>query len=488
VARTDHSVQGLVRTATPHTSVDPVPTAGEKYTVLLLDELQLDRFLRKTNAMGPARQIARTVAVWPTAVRRPTWIAAAAMLTLAVSAAVWLRASPGDARDTGDRVAPASTVEGPLLATGASFNVTVASFSGDRDAKALARRLARTGAPAYDWRVDGSRRQVLLGPFVSIDEAEASQRALRAEGFRATRLYVDERLRTLGPRRDAGRSVSVARTTSSNDPAMVLVAAPGRLSLALEFHEEPREVSGRRLNASTYEVLIRQPSGALSEALPARLWSAPADASLVRDVTLQEMERGNGQNLRLRLTISEAADATVRTSGHRVYVDLSRGSDGVLDDAAPDRGGQPEASLDASLEARTTTDAGAQPTRSSRAAAVTPIAAASNAAPSSAVPTTDERGDIDAIYARFTAIQPFLRSAVTTPDPAVLTALRGTLSELESALRTSPSARQAPGPHGLVTSAIQLAKEAVASDFTGDRVAQVREASAQFAAARKSGQ
>ena len=88
------------------------------------------------------------------------------------------------------------------------------------------------------------------------------------------------------------------------------------------------------------------------------------------------------------------------------------------------------------------------------------------------------------MFARFEEIQPFLRSAVATPTPEVLAAIAGTFAELEQTLRSTDVPRTALGAHGLLVSAIQLARGAVGPTFTGDRMTQVREAMAQFQAAK----
>ena len=97
---------------------------------------------------------------------------------------------------------------------------------------------------------------------------------------------------------------------------------------------------------------------------------------------------------------------------------------------------------------------------------------------------TQYRQAIGPVFARFEEIQPFLRSAVSTPTPEVLAAVAGTFAELEQTLRTTAVPRGAQGAHGLLTSAVQLAHGAVAPTFTGDRMTQVREAMAQFQAAK----
>lgn len=465
-------MSGLVRTTRSPAPVEPA--AGDKYTVLLLDEAQLDRFLRRTGGVPSLPPARRPIDVWPSRIVRPLWVAGALVAVLAGTAAAWLRASPGDA------VSPAA-LDHPIVATGASFNVTVASFGRDADARALALRLGASGLPAYDWRVDGGRRQVLLGPYVSIDEAEEAQRAARASGFIATRLHVDERLRSSASR-PADRAPRAVPTTTAGDPALVLVAAPGRVALALELADEPREVVGRRLSGDTYEVLIRQPSGWLREPAAARLWSAPPDVPLLRDVTLQEVDPGNSQNLRLRLAVPDTTGAAVRTVGRRVYVDLARVSSGLFEVQGVDTS-VAATTPPRDAVARPTAAAGARPSPSRADAARSDAAVPAPAADARAGEPGDEDTLLGPIRTRFEEIQPFLRSAAAAPDPTVLDALRGTLTELERELRAA-----APHPgsasRGLLASAIELAKQAVARDFAGDRAAQVREATAQFAAAR----
>jgi hypothetical protein len=94
------------------------------------------------------------------------------------------------------------------------------------------------------------------------------------------------------------------------------------------------------------------------------------------------------------------------------------------------------------------------------------------------------RQAIGPVFARFEEIQPFLRSAVATPTPEVLAAVAGTFAELEQTLRATDVPRTALAAHGLLVSAVQLARGAVSPSFTGDRMTQVREAMAQFQAAK----
>jgi hypothetical protein len=94
------------------------------------------------------------------------------------------------------------------------------------------------------------------------------------------------------------------------------------------------------------------------------------------------------------------------------------------------------------------------------------------------------RQAIGPVFARFEEIQPFLRSAVSTPTPEVLAAIAGTFAELEQTLRAADVPHSSQGAHGLLLSAVQLARGAVSPSYSGDRMTQVREAMAQFQAAK----
>src|SRR6185436_11140816 len=191
-----------------------------------------DRFLNRSSLKTLGSQLSRTVDVWPRGHRARIWVSAAAVVVLALTV-VWLRA--GDPKSVASaRPAARRIVNGPALATGASFSVNVTSFSRDADARIMAGRLTKAGLPSFAWRLNGPSRDVLVGPFVSIDEAEAAQREIARLGYSRGRLHVDERLRsTVVPTSSAAAKAS---------PAVVLVAAPGRLAVAFELSEEPEEV------------------------------------------------------------------------------------------------------------------------------------------------------------------------------------------------------------------------------------------------------
>src|ERR1043165_8298991 len=86
----------------------------------------------------------------------------------------------------------AATVE-----TGASFSVSAGSFASEAKASTFAAALDASGLPILvRVRPEDSRYQVMIGPYVSTDEAEHAQRKLAAWGLGETRLIVDDTMRT----------------------------------------------------------------------------------------------------------------------------------------------------------------------------------------------------------------------------------------------------------------------------------------------------
>ena len=143
-------------------------------------------------------------------------------------------------------------------------------------------------------------------------------------GNPGARLHVDDRLRV------TPAALSTTRRTPQY-PAVVLVAAPGRLSFVFELADEPRSVSGQRVGATAFVVT----AGPLVTPVEPQTWKAPGDVSLVSRLSLSQ--RGQDvTTLQAVLTLPETADASVRLQGRRVYVDVARRVDEVTPvDAAP---------------------------------------------------------------------------------------------------------------------------------------------------------
>jgi hypothetical protein len=126
----------------------PTPVEGDRYTVLLLDEQQLDRLLARPHLKTIGSNAPRTLTVWSRMHYVKAIGMAAAAIVVAVMAVVWLRAATkGEPEATAAAVAPAPVVkdESPAVSTGASFSVQVASFARDAEARATANRLTKTG-------------------------------------------------------------------------------------------------------------------------------------------------------------------------------------------------------------------------------------------------------------------------------------------------------------------------------------------------------
>ena len=241
-------------------------------------------------------------------------------------------------------------------------------------------------------------------------------------------------------------------------PAVVLVAAPGRLSFVFELADEPRSVSGQRVGATAFALT----AGPLVTPVEPQTWKAPGDVSLVSRLSLSQRGQ-DATTLQAVITLPETADASVRLQGRRVYVDVARRVDEVTPvDAAP-----------------------LEPLRPARPYSSGAPGAARPAAPARAAESMDAyRTATQSLVARFEEIQPFLRQTVASAAPDVLAALSGTCADLEQSLALVAVPASARATHGLLVSAVQLARAATNPSYSGDRTAQLRESAAQFAAAK----
>jgi len=246
------------------------------------------------------------------------------------------------------------------------------------------------------------------------------------------------------------------------------VAAPGRLAVAFELSRDVQRVSGQRVDATTFEIT----ASATGTAIDGQEWRAPSDVQLVKHVSVVSDPRGTHE-LTARVTVAENTRARVRLEGRRIYVDVSRAQLEFDErgDSATARVGGPPATRAQGPAARAQGN-------------TAPHGTASAAAETDSTQDAHYREAMAPVFARYEEIQPFLRSAVATPTPEVLAAVSGTFAELEHTLETTNVPRAVLAPHGLLTSAVQLAKSAVQPTFNGDRVSQVREANAQFQAAK----
>jgi hypothetical protein len=339
---------------------------------------------------------------------------------------MWLPAHP-------DRVRP--------IPTGASFNLTVAHLRDARSAVAMAARLESAGWPAFTRPLrSGARHEVLVGPYVAIDEVERVQRRLRAGGYRAT-MIVDESVRRV-PRVAAA---SLVRAGPEAEGAhLVLVGAAGRFSLVLEMPDEPREVITPRGGGSLVEVQ----AGPWPAPVSPRLWNGPEGVDLVNQIAVDAIDRGSERFIRTRVALANAVRSNVRVVGRRVYIDF------WMPDVPAGREGPP---YEPQPNAPPPDSAGRALTARQR-----------------------YRDAIEPPLARFEAIEPFLLSAVAAPSSEVMGALERMLSDLDASFRAIEPPADAATAHASVIATVERARASVRADFDGDRRAQALAAFAEL--------
>lgn len=449
----------LVRSADAIAAARPVES--DRYTVLLLNEEQLDRFLARPRVEGTTAVAVGRPRPWPRAPRLTVGRAAVSAAVLAAAATIWVLGTADDL-ETAVAAAPVADRRAPLLPTGVSFSVRVARYAGAAETRDAAVRLAKAGLPAFAWETDSRLPDLLVGPFVSVDEAERAQRVLAGRGLGRSRLHVDDRLQ----RTPAADPVT---------PVVLAVAAPGREALVFELSREPRATSGERIDATTFDV-VASPTG---EPIDAQEWKAPSDLHLIRHVTLEADPTGE-RGLTARVTLAREALARVRVERSRIYVDVQEVA------AAPER---PVSLPRLAVAAGPASGAAPRVSDPGNAPAARRASAASPAVEGSVEGSTPDdlrryREAVAPVFARFEEIRPFMRAAVGQDSPEVLAALAGTFAELEQIIQGVPPPPVAGGAHGLLVSAVRLARDAASTGPAAERAGQLREAAAQFQAAR----
>jgi hypothetical protein len=309
----------------------------------------------------------------------------------------------------------------------------------------------------------------MVGPFVTLDEAEKEQQRLARNGFAGTRVFVDDALRR------APKNGVVA--DAATNPALVLVGVGDRMSLAIELNNEARQVNTNRAADGTLMVEI----GPVESDLDVQEWSAPAGIDLVRQMKVEEVAvTPETSYLRATLTMPASTVANARVEGRRVYIDMSR-------PARATRSG----TRNAGVGSRGATQRTVRPAAAPRPAATiapdkTAAAAAAPVAPAPAVETPRATGAdaLRPIAGRFERLVPFLQSATATASPDVLRALVSSVDELEASLRQLVPSADVADAHGALVSAVAPARRAVDAGFAGDRVAQARQAAMLVEAAK----
>ena len=147
------------------------------------------------------REAARRLNLQPTGI--PRWqmqVAAAAAVILLLAGGVGWKAiaQRSQSQDAAPKVAeavdavPQPTPEIRTLDIRESVTVTVATLRSEQRAAAVVAQLVEAGFPAFTRRhPDGVSHQVIVGPYVSAEEAAAAQRALEAQGVTGTNVRLE---------------------------------------------------------------------------------------------------------------------------------------------------------------------------------------------------------------------------------------------------------------------------------------------------------
>ena len=286
----------------------------------------------------------------------------------------------------------------------------------------MAARVAAVGLPAFTRRSDRSF-QVVAGPYVSLDEAEATQHFLAKRGFKA-RVLVDESVRRAAD--DEGTPIV------SKAADVLLIAGAGSLAVVIELPAEPRHVATQLINPHQLEI-VAAPAASRVDAIE---WKAPAGVALLRRVSIDEVGQGRTRALRARILLPPSVQPNVRTAGRRIYIDLARPA------ALP----EPEM-----LEVGVM--------RATRERVV-----------------EDYRVTIAPVLEKLETIEPFVMAAVAQPTGDVLAALERSIRAMESWTGDITPPGRWRQSHDYIVSAVAKAAEAVSAGFTGDREGKAREA------------
>jgi general secretion pathway protein A len=85
-----------------------------------------------------------------------------------------------------------------MLARADSLAITVATFTTELRARAVAAQLVDAGLPAFVRRQISGAQQVIVGPYVSAEEAMAAQAVLAAQGVAGTEVTLERSVATSG--------------------------------------------------------------------------------------------------------------------------------------------------------------------------------------------------------------------------------------------------------------------------------------------------
>ena len=201
----------------------------------------------------------------------------------------------------------------PSVATAASFSVSAGSFATQTKAATFAAALDASKLPVLiRARPDDYGYQVLVGPYVSTDEAEHAQRTLAAWGLGESRFVVDDTMRS-------ATTASVFGVGGSSN-SVVMISAPGVLSLVFEMTQVPKSVEAKRTSATSIELGVEVDVERATHTDEFQTLVLPDGVSLVRDLSVQTDDKSY---LRAQAFVAGDVQSRLRLEGKRVYLDLA---------------------------------------------------------------------------------------------------------------------------------------------------------------------
>lgn len=426
--------------------------SGQQYAVVLVNEDQLNQLMRRPGMRQVnSRVMAQDAYSRYEKLKRRITAVAILLLVIGAGGVAWVFVPQPAIASMFDWSKPPAI---PTLYTGASFSVTIASVDSADTANVTASRVRSLGLPAFTRRSPGKNQvyQAMVGPFASLDEAEAAQRNLGSLGFRAARIFVDESLRT------ARRGEQPIVDAAAVNPGVLLLGAPDRLSLVFEMQSEPRQVNSSRPDGTTVQI----DAGPMVTPAQPQHWSAPEGVHLLHTVSIETLSAQGGLNyVRAKVALPEFAKANVRTEGRRIYVDLTWPRD-TEDARAPKR--------------MTVVQEGDRPAAQAQSAS-TP------AKPNASAALGEEeryREAIEPLYKRIREVRPFYLSAVQSGSYDVYAAIDQTFASLESSIAGIKVPSAEVGQHQLLLQAVQAARQGLAPGFPGDRLAHAQKTLVMF--------
>ena len=241
-----------------------------------------------------------------------TAAAIAASLMVLIAGMWWLRGAPRQDQPAVPAAArPAAAPIAGTLETARGVMVAAASFRTPQRAAEVVGSLEGLGLPAFA-RPDGSGgwHQVIVGPYLSVEEAKAAERQLAGLNVSDSQILPT----------DAASNATAVEGTDARSARVLMLNVTNRTSLVLELSEAPARTSRESVDERTVVLDI----GPVATAVIAQELDAGPDAPCVAHASIQDVARPDaGRFIRLRVGLRGACRSRVRAAARRVYIDLA---------------------------------------------------------------------------------------------------------------------------------------------------------------------